>query len=159
MGQGRGKMDEFREEPPERPALEPVDVYIGRVAARALDEDLQSPEPEAGPVQVETHPDPPENLESTTDEDKPAFNYGRLIGLLIFVIIVGVKVPPLRAAGIVLGVVVGLYFGVNWLWKGILRQEVRPFSLESGFYWLLLSLGIAFGLFVFGALSDSYPLP
>ncbi len=93
------------------------------------------------------------------DEDKPAFNYARLIGLLIFVIIVGVKVPPLRTVEIVVGVVVGLYFGVNWLRKGILRQEVRSFSLESGFYWLLLSLGIAFGLFLFGALSESYPLP
>ncbi len=45
---------------------------------------------------------------------------------------------------------VGLFFGVKWLWKGILQQKVRPFSRESGFYWLLLSIGTAFVIFLIG---------
>ncbi len=153
-------MDEFREDLPEKPALDPMEDYWGRVVEKKLDEDLQDLGSDEGPLPVEAQPGLLESLESTTDEDdKPAFNYGKLVGILIFIIIVVVKVPPLRVAVIILSVLVGIYFGVNWLRKGILRQEVRPFSRESGFYWLLLSLGIAFVVFLIGLLPGTYPLP
>ncbi len=50
------------------------------------------------------------------------------------------------------GFITGVYFGVGWLRKAVIKQEVGLFSRESGFYWLLLSLGCALAMFIFDRL-------
>ncbi len=46
------------------------------------------------------------------------------------------------------GLITGVYFGVGWLRKAVIKQEVGVFSRASGFTWLLISLGSALVMFI-----------
>ncbi len=54
----------------------------------------------------------------------------------------------LRMIFIGAGLITGVYFGIGWLRKAVINQEVGVFSRESGFTWLLISLGCALVMFI-----------
>ncbi len=62
----------------------------------------------------------------------------------------------LRMICIGAGLITGVYFGVGWLRKAVIKQEVGLFSRESGFYWLLLSLGCALVMFIIDRIAIYY---
>lgn len=130
-------MEEDQDERPEQSSMQPSDLDWGRKVATKLDEDI-------GDVQ------------------KPESNLGQVWKVVIVSIAVlwnFASSPPMRILLIAVGVIAGAGFGLNWIRKAIIKQETGLFSVESGFYWMILGLGGAFILFLIDHAAAANALP
>ncbi len=120
-------MEEDQDERPEQASMQPSDLDWGRKVATKLDEDV-------------------------TGVEKPANSSFGQVWKVVLVIIVALwnfaSSPPMRMILIAVGVIAGAGFGLNWIRKAVIKQEARLFSVESGFFWMIIGLGGAFILFL-----------
>ncbi len=130
-------MEDNQDEQAENSSMRPSDLDWGRLVAPKLGLDI-------------------------TDIQEPKSNFRRVWTIAIVIIVVlwnFASSPLMRMVIIAVGVIAGAGFGLKWIRKAIIKQETRLFSVESGFYWMILGLGGAFIVFLIDRAAAASTLP